>query len=317
MLSILVPVFALIATGLLLRRLNVITEAGIEALGKLLYWFALPAQLLVLGARTDLSQNFDPRALAAVAVAFVLALIVGWFATARLDPGRRGSALNGFARANGAFIALPIVELTARTLPPAEAHALLGAFALLLGPTVILFNIGAVLAFRMPHHGVTTAGLLHAVAELPRNPLIIGCALGALFGFVAPGALATDPFGQAFVLGAGAAVPLALLVSGASLSWTAVRGQTAPLALVCLAKLVLVPAATGAIAWALGCSHAGIVAAVLLMAAPAAMAAVPMARLLGGDVPFMAAVVTATTVLAAPALAGWLLALRALQLLPG
>lgn len=304
--AVLGPIFILIAAGRILRRFGVLSEAGAADLAKVLYWFALPVQLVVLGASVDVAANADPRLVLAVLLAYAASFALGWWMSGGMDPAARGSALGVAVRANGAFVALPMVELAATQLPAADGATLRAAFAVLLAPSVIVFNIGAVLAFRLPHHGVTRAGLVHAVDEVWRNPLIIACVAGLAIGAWRPGVLDGTMLGAGMKLAAGAAIPLALLLAGFGLSGDGLRGRAGILAAATLGKLVAVPALTWLAGWWLGCPPAAVAAAVFLMAAPTAMASVPMARLLGGDVALATAGVTVTTVAAVISLAGWL-----------
>lgn len=308
-LAVLGPIFLLIAAGRILRWAGVISEAGAADLAKVLYWFALPVQLVVLGASVDVAAHADIRLILAVVAAFAASLALGWWLSRGMDPAARGSALSSAVRANGAFVALPMVELAAAQLPTADGAALRAAFAVLLAPSVIMFNIGSVMALRLPHHGLTRAGMLQAVDEIWRNPLIIACLVGLALGAYQPGLLAGTVIGSGLNMAAGAAIPLALLLAGFGLSGDSLRGRAGILAAITFAKLVLVPGLTWLAGWALGCSPAGVAAAVFLMAAPTAMASVPMARLLGGDVSLAVAGITATTIGAVFSLAGWLVAM--------
>lgn len=329
--QILLPVFALITLGWGLRRCGVLTEAGGRDLAQLLYWVCLPAQLVLLTSRVDLAQHVSPAALAAIAVGLVLGMAGAWWASARLPPSARGCVMNGAARGNGAFIGLPVIELVARTLPPDTGIALTGIYAVLLGPSVIAFNIAAVVAFRLPHHGVTWKGIRHSLAELPRSPLIIACAVGAGLGLWHPGILDAAPvqaiaptiapttalttiwpkvfatMGSMVALLAATAVPLALIVAGHGLDFRYVRNYPRTIGWTVAAKLVVVPLLTWGVCRLLGADALTTTAATVLMASPAAIAAVPMARLLDGDAALMAALVTATTVIAPLTLLGWLL----------
>jgi malonate transporter and related proteins len=317
--QILLPVFVLIAIGWGLRRLAVVSDAGGRDLAQLLYWVLLPAQLLLLTSRVDIAQHLSPVGLLAIVSGLVLGMVGGWWASASLPAAARGCVMNGVARGNGAFIGLPVVELLARTLPPELGHALIGIYALLLGPSVIAFNIAAVVAFRLPHHGITVAGLVHAASELPRSPLIIACVLGAVLGWWHPGLFDAahvmpgvagellGSLGSLLVLVAAAAVPLALIVAGQGLDFSHLRAFPRVIAGTVGAKLVLVPLLTWGICQVCGADPLTTAATTILMASPVAIASVPMARLMGGDAALMAGLVTATTVLAPLTLLGWLL----------
>jgi hypothetical protein len=223
--------------------------------------------------------------------------------TRRLDPGVRGSLANGAMRPNGAFIGLPIIQLAAQQLDVISGGALLGAYVLVLGPAVIVFNLGAVMAFRWPHHG---GGFLGAVAELPRNPILVSCAVGTALGAWRPGLLEGTVPGAALAMVAACAVPLALITAGLGLDLAVLRGRLGWLSLTTLAKLLIQPTAAWGACRVLGLDHATTAAVTILMASPAAMAAVPMARAMGGDPALMAALVTATTLLAPLTLYAWL-----------
>jgi predicted permease len=307
--AVLGPIFLLIAAGRILRATKVISEAGAADLAKVLYWFALPVQLIVLGASVDVAAHADGRLILAVVAAYAGAFALGWWLSRGLEPATRGSALGIAVRANGAFVALPMIELAAAQLPAADGAALRAAFAVLLAPSVIMFNIGAVLGFRLPHHGLTRAGLWQAVDEIWRNPLIIACLVGLAIGAWRPGVLAGTVVGSGLQMAAGAAIPLALLLAGFGLSGSGLRGHAGVLTVATIGKLVVAPGLTWLAAWWFGCAPTAVAAAVFLMAAPTAMASVPMARLLGGDVTLAVAGVTATTVAAVGSLAGWLVAM--------
>jgi len=312
--QILLPFFALIAVGWGLRRCGVITEAGGRDLAQLLYWVCLPAQLLLLTSRVDLARQVSPAALVAIGVGLVLGMVAAWWGSRGLPAAARGCVMNGAARGNGAFIGLPVIELVARTLPPDDGIALLGVYAVLLGPSVIAFNIAAMIAFRVPQHGVSWAGIGHAVAEVPRSPLIIACAVGAGLGLWRPGmldagssSLLMTSLGGIIALLAATAVPLALMVVGQGLDFRHVREHPRTIGLTMVAKLVAVPLLTWGVCHLLHVDPLTTAAATILMASPAAIAAVPMARILGADAALMAALVTATTVGAPLTLLGWLL----------
>ncbi len=303
---VIVPVVGLIAVGRLLGRTALLGEAGARDLAQVLYWVALPAQLLLVTSRVDVTAHFAPAALGAILAGLGAGMAGAWWATGRLPAAARGCVMNGAARANGAFIGLPVIELASRALPAPEQTALVGTYAVLLGPSVIAFNIAAVIAFRLPHHGVTGAGLRSALIELPRSPLILACAAGGVLGAIRPGLLGGTAPVAVIELLAATAVPLALLTAGRALDFSHLREHRGTIAGTCLAKLALVPAVTWTACRLLGVDHQATVAATILMASPAAFAAVPMARLLGGDAALMAALVTATTVAAPMTVLAWL-----------
>lgn len=305
----LAPVFLLIALGQVLSRSGLIDQATAVGLARLLYFVGLPVQIVVVVGGADLSRDFDARAVAAATGALVIAGLVAWWLTRRMPPERRGPVINGSSRPNGAFVGLPVILLAAPAFPAAEAARLPGAYVVLLAIMVPLFNVGAVLAFSLVrnHRG----GWGAALAEIPRNPIILGCICGLVLAMAEPGALAARSWwADSLHLLAQTSIPLALLVTGAQLDLAALRADWAVLGWASAVKLFGQPLLALGLAAALGCDRVALCVVVVLMACPTAMAAVPMARLMGGDAGLMAALVTTTTVLAAPVLFAWLTLMR-------
>ncbi len=142
---------------------------------------------------------------------------------------------------------------------------------------------------------------LKALKELATNPLVLASALGLtlnLAGAAPPGLVlkVLEALG-------GASLPLALLAVGAGLRLGAETLRDLPLVFwTSLAKFLIWPAASFAAAWALGLGPEGRQLAVLTAAAPTATASYVLARRMGGDARLMASLISAQTLLAAPAL---------------
>jgi hypothetical protein len=174
---------------------------------------------------------------------------------------------------------------------------------------VACFNMGAVAAFLLPHQGFNRIGIQRTLAELPKNPLILGSVAGVAASWIKPGLIDGTVMEPALTLLANLAIPLALLLTGMQLDVSRLRRDPVVLGLATIGKLVVVPALTWAIGTALGLEHEVLVAAVVMMACPVAMASTPMAQMLGGDAELMAASVVATTVCSPLTLIVWLLVL--------
>lgn len=303
------PVVAVLVLGRLLARWGLITAIGAADLNRLVYWVGLPAQLIVVVAASDLRHSFDAAAVSAAVIAFTIVLVMTLAVTWRRPPAERGSLASGVARANAAYVGLPVVTLASLTLSGGRGEQLLAVYTVILAVMVPVFNVGSVLGFIVPQHGISRGGWRRSVRELPRNPLILACVLGILLAWFAPGVLTGTLIGDSLTLLAQASLPLALLVTGAALDLARIRAAPVLLLLAALGKLLLAPALTAALAWACGAGAIGIAAAAILMACPTAVANVPMARQLGGDEALMAAQVVLTTVIAPISLVVWMVVL--------
>ncbi|MBA2480686.1 MAG: AEC family transporter [Planctomycetes bacterium] len=314
LLCVIAPVFALILLGTGLKRARLIGDAGAGDLHRLVYWVGLPAQLVVAIGSSDVRAYADARGIGICLAAYWIVFVASWFATTRLTPEVRGSVLSGVVRGNGAFIGLPVILLFAATLPLAGGERVTGIYVVLLGIMVPCFNLGAMLGFLLPRHGVSTAGMRAILVECVTNPLLIACAIGVVISLTRVGLFTTtEPILSAFastltMLGA-SSVPLALLLVGYQLDLTRARDHAGLIGATAAVKLLVLPALVYALGKLAGVDDAALIAAVVLMAAPTATASVPMAAILGGDVALMASIIAVTTVGAIAGMLFWLMVL--------
>lgn len=303
---VMVPIVAVVALGAVLNRVGLLPPAGRATCSQLVYWIALPALLMVKLSAHDPLELMDPAALTAMAVVFALIGAGALLATTRLSPAARGSAVCGMTRFNGAFVGLPVVVLAVEQLGPAVGEQLVPAYLVVLAAMVPVTHVVGIVAILLPQHGLTRDGMGKMLRGLVRNPILLGCAAGVCLGLTIPGCLDGGPIGRSLALVGSAAVPLALLSTGAALSLTALRGRLLLIATAASVKLLLLPAAVFAATRWLGCDTATTVACVILAACPTAVSSVPVARELGADEDLMAACVVASTLCAPVTLGLWL-----------
>ncbi len=178
----LLPVFLIIALGLLLRRTGFFSETLATGLNRLTYWVALPALLLdkVTNATFD-SGDVARMSLILVLATIGSALVAGLAAfLLRLNRRSSGAFIQGAARSNNAFIGLPVILYAMSSLAPGvEALATVA-----LAPAIVFYNILSVSVLLM-HSDRKTAnehqtGVLFA-KQLLCNPLLLSCAAGLIF----------------------------------------------------------------------------------------------------------------------------------------
>ena len=303
---VLLPVFALIALGAALRRTTWVDDKAQVSLGKLLYFIFLPAQLFHACASRDVLSAASPAAVAAVAIACAVGFLVAWLSTASVPAAQRGALVNGAFRGNGMFIGLPVVDLAGALLGPEGRAGLIAAYLVVLAPAVAMFNLGAVVAFRLPRHGLGRAGVARLGQEIWRNPLLIACLAGMALGAWRPGVLTNTTPGHILDLLARPAIPLALLLAGLGLEITSLRQQARWIGWTLASKLLLCPCIAWGLCVAFGAGPWPTFGAVILMSTPVAMASVPMARQLEGDVALSSLLVTVSTILAPIGMLWWL-----------
>jgi len=297
--ALVLPEFALILLGVLLRRWAWRSPDFWVELERLVYYVLFPVLLLRPTLTADLAAAGTGGVLLAAVGATVAGALLG--AVIRWLPGiSRTAAASGWQTAFrfNTFIALALVDH--------RGMAALALMGVVVGVSVPLVNVLAVTALARSTAGGAGggpgAGVLSALA---RNPLILATLLG-LAGNVA-GLTLPSPVDATLSRIAAAAVPLGLLAVGAALRVGGMRrGQWLVASYLGAVKLLAVPAAALGLCALLGVDDEQRFVVLAFAAVPSAPAAYVLAARMGGDGTFVAAQVSAVTSAALLTLPLWL-----------
>jgi len=275
-----VATFGLIALGALLRRRllpDVAVWAGME---KLVFTLLLPALLAFSIGTVDLSTlPFGAMAgtiwgtlLLGTLLSLLLARVLGHghaTATSVLQGGIRYNNLLAFAVAGAVH---------------GPAGIAFGGIAT--GLIVPCVQVVITLAFAA---GGGRPNPLRMLRQIGTNPLILGCAAGLLLAL-----LGGPPPGLAGLLRglAQGSLAVGLLCVGAALTPGALAARPLTQALTGVLKLFVMPVIAWVLAERLGLEPLAAGIAILFMAQPTASTAYVQARVMGGDAPLMAAMIT-------------------------
>ena len=282
------PVFVLIALGYGLRRALLTDDAFWSGAERLTYFCLFPAMLVTrLASATMLGQ--DRIGYLSVGLACTLGMGVALLLARRafpIDGPGFSSVFQGGIRFN-TYVGLA-ASASVFGLDGLDAAALLIAFLIPLVNILSVLVLAWFAGSRVAPTDIATA--------LLRNPLILACAAGItlnLGGFGLP--KGTQGLLQAL---SGAALPLGLLCVGAGLKPAIAVRRSGIVAMVCLLKLMVLPACAAAMAAWVGLDALESGVLVLFAALPGAPTAYVLARQMGGDETLVAAIVTAQTLLA-------------------
>lgn len=242
------PIFAVIAVGLAAGRLGLMTNADSQTLNKFVFRFAMPAALFGLTATTP-PPGADYIPLAAAYAFAGFATIFGAYVVAQtvFPITKEEAGAHAFAATigNAVFLGLPIalaVETWARAY-----------IVLMLIEGVAIITIGAALMARR-QNGLSRLARVRKTLKAPfTNPLVIASASGFLFSAVG---LSLPESGVAFfrILGA-AAGPAALFSLGLFLAtneYPDIRSIAGRALSILMVKLAFLPALALGAAYVLG-----------------------------------------------------------------
>ena len=229
--------------------------------------------------------------------------ILGYFVVLGVtrDNSKRGVMLQGFFRSNYAILGIPVIEYICRGRQS-------GLSSLMVAVVVPLFNVLAVVCLERFRNGKPGIGKL--LRGIITNPLIIGCLLGLicyLSGIKLPAIVEKAVSDVAKI-----ASPLAIIVLGASFSFSSLRGCARELIITVLARLVIVPAVAVSFAVLMGFSGEALACILIAFGAPVAVSSFSMAQQMGGDENLAAQVVVVSSVLCLVTLFGFIFGLSAI-----
>jgi malonate transporter and related proteins len=291
--ALLLPDFLLIALGFLICRYTPLDRTVWSAAERLVYWLLFPVLLFHAIVKSPIAPaatlGLAAAALAVVGCGVVLAYALRWWPG--IDHRRHASGLQVAFRFNS-YVALALAE----RLGGAQAVTLI---ALVIALAVPLCNAAAVWA--LARHGGQSLG-----RELATNPLILSTLAGFaanLAGLQFPEALDTTlkRIGQG-------ALPLGLMAVGAGLQLTGLHAGRGLAAALLGIRHVALPLVAIALAALLALPPAQALVLVVFAALPTASSCYVLAVRMGGDGPYVAALITLSTLLGMLSLPLWLAA---------
>lgn len=299
------PLFLLMSVGYFIKSINLASKAAFDAMNKLIFKVFLPVLLFYNIYNTDLSEVFDLRFIIFSVAGVLLVFVVGYFIVLGLtkDNSKRGVILQGFFRSNVAILGIPIVNYVCGD----EAS---GLASLSVAFVVPMFNILAVICLERFRSGKIR--FITLVKGIATNPLLIGCVTGAIFLLLKiklPSFLenAVDDLSSI-------ASPLAMIVLGASFTFSSVKGYLREILITVSAKLVIIPLIMLTLAVLLGFRGEALACIMVTFGTPIAVSSFSMAQQMGGDEKLAAQVVVFSSVFCLLSMFLMIFALSSLQL---
>ncbi len=295
-----IPIFAVIILGWFARFKGFIQPEFLGPANRLVFYLAIPAMIFRSISRASLKTQFNGMVLAitllsALAV-FAVAWLVGSISSVRLK--QRGTFIQSSFHGNLGYIGLAVAYYFL-------GNAGLVRASIIAGFIMILQNFLAV--FVLQFYSDNTSGKrnkLTLVMNILGNPVIISAMAGILFSLTgAPLPIVLD---RSLDILSGLALPMALLIIGASLSFELMRLRILPVLGTGIMKLILLPGFGFALYRLFGLSPADYLPGLILLATPTATIVFVMAEEMNGDTDFAVAAISTSTMLSAATFSVWL-----------
>ncbi len=297
--STIVPIFSIILLGWLARLKGFIQQGFLEPANRLVYYLAIPALIFRAIAKASLKTQFDVKVLGvtlfAVVVIFGFAWVVGFLLRLRL--GQLGTFIQTTFHGNLGYIGLAVAFYFLGNEGFVRASIMAGFL-------IILQNFLAVISLQFNSDNISIKKNKLIVLNILGNPVILSALAGILFslsGFEMP--LVIDR--SLNILG-GLALPMALLVIGASLSFALMQLKILCVISSSLLKLILLPGIGFMLYRMYGLSLQDYLPALILLASPTATVTYVMAREMKGDADFAVAAISTSTLISSVTFTLWI-----------
>lgn len=289
LINTIIPIFAVIVLGCLLRSRGMLPAHLLAPLNRIVYYFAIPAMIFREVAAADFHSHFNLPLLCSTLVPLVALFLVAFLTVKVLaiPAPSAGTFVQTSFHGNLGYIGLAV------------AFYFLGedglrTASMMAGFIMILQNLLAVLALQWFNEGVRGAQKTwFFVKKILGNPVVCSALGGMVFSILRIPVPAI--FDRGLKILSGMALPMALLIIGASLSFELIRSHFKPALGSGAFKLILLPfVGLMAYRW-LGIPATQFLPGLILLACPPATIAYVMASEMGGAPDLATAAVSMNT----------------------
>ena len=270
------PFLIYISFGYGVVKSGLADEAFMNKLNKVVFRAFFPLLMFnnMYQLKRDFSLNLTLVATAVLSVLFLQALLLLVVPRLVKENPRRGVIIQAIYRSNFVLFGIPL----AANLFGDDGSALASMMVAIVIP---VYNVTAVIILGMFRGDGGKTNPLVLVRNVCTNPLILGAAVGLVF-FALRIKLPSSVEGPVSQF-AGMTTPLALLVLGGTLHFSAIRGNLKYIVPSMTLKLALLPLLITALATVLGFSNVERFVIFEMYATPVATASYSMAQNMGGD----------------------------------
>lgn len=299
--AIISPIAAVILIGWAFTEFGIIPRSTFRENNKILYWLSIPALLVRLTARADLTAAGNLNLLPAVHAGYLIMPLIAWAAGRLAGEEKNRLAISALVsmRSNQVFMGIPAVSIA---LGSRGLESLSLYFAL----SLVGYHMISIAASQIVlSGGISPKSLFNSAKKLATNPMVLACFVGIAFSLAGVNEFPRPVDVTLKVLG-DIGTGMALLAVGAGLSFRSVPSMLRKTWRDTLIKLVVQPAVVWAffLVWPVDPIMVQVV--VFVCAMPVAVNSLVVAQGMGMDDQYAGEVIAVTTVFSALTLPFWI-----------
>jgi len=298
--STIIPIFIIIFLGLFAKQKGFITPDFLNQGNRLVYYIAIPAMIFssISKAALNTQMNLDVIIITLISVVAISVIAFGTTRFLKMARPSKGSFIQCSFHGNLGYIGLAV------------GFYYLGdsgfvKTAIIAGFVMILQNILAVIVLQYYSGGNTgRPQMFDTLKKTMGNPVILSALAGiffSLFNLTMP--LILD---RALDILRGMALPLALLIIGASLSFEKLKPRFLNVMISCFFKVMVAPAIGFILFKVLSVHSDNYLPGLIILSSPSATLTYIMAKEIGGDPDFAVAAISICTIISGLTYGLWL-----------
>lgn len=304
--NVVAPLIILMLLGMLLLRVHIFDENTVKKMNVSVFRLFLPVLIFnnMYNSSIDDVKNVGTALYTAAVIigAFVLSAV--FVSLVEKEPKKRGSMVQGMCRSNFVIFGVPLCVAI-------SGEGVLGKVSVAVAIVVPVLNVLSVIMLEYFRGG--KPDIRKMIKGIITNPLIIASLLGFLAlisGIKFPKIINTSLNDVAKI-----ATPLALILLGASIKLSALKGNIKELIISIVGKLIVIPIIGIFIAALIGMRGGDIALLIAALASPTAVSSYPMALEMGGDGELAAQIVALGTTLCIITVFLWVFVLKQVGLI--
>lgn len=299
-----VPIFAIILLGVLLKRRRFLPAEILGPLNRLVYYLAIPAMIFREIAGSSFLTHFSGMLVTATLLPIIAVMGLGLaiIRVIKMPQVLRGTFLQSSFHGNLGYIGFAVCFYFLGNEGLAMA-SILGGFLMLLQN---ILSVASLQAFS--GSSGRDRRFVFFASKVVGNPVIIAVLCGIVFSL--SGIKMPAAFERSLAIISGMALPLALLVIGASLTFDLVREYISFSLLSGLLKLIVSPLLGLLLYRALGFPPSQFLPGIILLGAPTATITYVMGSEMRGSTELASAAISVNTLLSCFTFIGWLIFLN-------